>query len=74
MTPYSVQPRDRIFIKNYGFLSFAKKMDKNIDEKISQNLSIKHSQNLLDHGKKSPTEALKTSSKLAIQKTAEATS
>ena len=26
MTCYSVQPRDRIFIKGYGFLSFAKNM------------------------------------------------
>ena len=24
MTGYSVQPRDRIFVKDYGFLSFAK--------------------------------------------------
>ena len=27
---YSVQPRDRIFIKGYGFLSFAKNIGKNI--------------------------------------------
>ena len=26
MTRYSVQPRDRIFVKGYRFLSFAKKM------------------------------------------------
>ena len=26
MTRYSVQPRDRIFVKGYGFLSFAKSM------------------------------------------------
>ena len=24
--PYSVQPRARIFVKDYGFLSFAKSM------------------------------------------------
>ena len=29
MMPYSVQPRDRIFVKGYGFLSFAKNMGKN---------------------------------------------
>ena len=29
---YSVQPRDRIFVKGYGFLSFAKNMGKNIRE------------------------------------------
>ena len=28
MTRYSVQPRDRIFVKDYGFLSFAKHMGK----------------------------------------------
>ena len=27
---YSAKARDRIFVKNYGFLSFAKNMDKNI--------------------------------------------
>ena len=48
-------------------------MDKNIDENISQNLSIKYIQNLLDHAKQSATHALKTSSKIAIQKTEEAT-
>ena len=30
MTSYLVQPRDRIFVKGYEFLSFAKNMDKNI--------------------------------------------
>ena len=27
---YSIQPRDRIFVKGYGFLSFTKNMGKNI--------------------------------------------
>ena len=26
MTPYLVQPRDRVFVKSYGFLSFDIKM------------------------------------------------
>ena len=30
MTRYSVQPRDRIFVKGYGFLSFAKNIGRNI--------------------------------------------
>ena len=29
MTRYSVQPKDRIFVKGYGFLSFAKNMGEN---------------------------------------------
>ena len=32
---YSVQPRDRIFAKGYGFLSFAKNMVKNISKNLS---------------------------------------
>ena len=31
MTRYSVQSRDRILVKCYAFLSFAKNMDKDID-------------------------------------------
>ena len=42
---YSVKPRDRIFVKGYGFLSFAKNMGKNIGKNISKNLSSKYSQN-----------------------------
>ena len=30
MTHYSVHPRDRIFEKSYGFLSFAKNISKNL--------------------------------------------
>ena len=62
---YSIEPRDRIYVKGYGFLSFAKNMGKR--------LSNKYGQKLLDSAKKSTTDAIKTSSKRAIQKTAEAT-
>ena len=74
MTTYSVQSRDRIFVKGYGFLSFAKNMGKNIGNKISKKLRDKYSQKLLDHAKKSATDAIKTSSKRVIQKTEEVTS
>ena len=63
---YSVQPRDRIFVKGYGFFSFAK----NIGKTISKNLDSKYNQKLFDHAKKSATDALKTTSKTVIQKTA----
>ena len=56
---YSVQPRDRIFLKDYWLLSFAKNMGKN----ISKTLSGKYSQKPLDHAKKSDADAFKTSSK-----------
>ena len=62
---YSTEPKDRIYVKGYGFLSFAKNMGKN--------LSSKYGQKLLDSAKKSTTDAIKTASKRAIQKTAEAT-
>ena len=62
---YSTEPRDRIYVKRYGFLSFAKNM--------SKILSNKYSQKLLDNDKRSTTDAIKTASKRAIQKTAEAT-
>ena len=41
MALYSVQPRDKIFVKSYGFLCFAKSMDKYIGKNISENLSGK---------------------------------
>ena len=69
MIRYSVQPRDRKIVKGYGFLSFAKNMDKI----ISKSFSGKYSQKLLDYAEKSATDALKAFSKKAIQKTAEAT-
>ena len=52
-------------MKEYGFLSFAKN--------IHKSLSNKYGQKLFDSAKKSTTDAIKTASKRAIQKTAEAT-
>ena len=63
MMRYSLQPRDQIFVKGYGFLSFAKNMGKNIGKNISKNLSGKYSQKLLDQVKQSATNAFKTASK-----------
>ena len=62
---YSIEPRDRIYVKGYGFLSFAKNMGKS--------LSNKYGQKRLDSAKNSTTDAIKTASKREIQKTAEAT-
>ena len=62
---YSIEPRDRIYVKGYGFLSFAKNMGKS--------LSNKYGQKLLDSAKKSTTDAIKTASKRAITETAEVT-
>ena len=58
---YSLEPRDRIYVKGYGFMSFARSM------------SNKYGQKLVDTAKKSATDSIKTASKRGIQKTAEAT-
>ena len=57
---YSIEPRDRIYVKGYGFLSFAKNMGKH--------LSNKYYQKFLDNAKKSTTDAIKAASRRAIQK------
>ena len=44
---YSIEPRDRIYVKCYGFLSFVKNMGKN--------LSNKYGEKLIDTAKKSTT-------------------
>ena len=54
-------------------MSFAKRTSKNIGKSISEKVSSKYSQNLLDHAKQSATDALKTTSKIVIQKIAETT-
>ena len=62
---YSVEPRDRIYVKEYGLLPFAKNM--------GSSLSNNYGQKLLDSAKKFTADAIKTASKRPIQKTAEAT-
>ena len=57
---YSVEPRVRVYVKGYGFLSFAKNMGKH--------LSDIYSQKLYDTAKKSTTDAIKTASERAIKK------
>ena len=43
MTRHLLQPGDQIFVKGYGFMSFAKNMDRNIGKNISKNLGKKYS-------------------------------
>ena len=56
-----LEPRERMYVKGYGFMSFAR------------SLSNKYGKKLVNTSKKSATDAIKTASKRAIQKTAEAT-
>ena len=62
---YSIEPKDRMYVKGYGFFSFSKN--------IGTHLSSKYGQKLPDSAKKSTTDVIKTASKRAMQKTAEAT-
>ena len=55
---YSIEPRERRYVKGYGFLSFAKNIGKNI--------SNKYGQKRVDTARKSATDAIKTASKRAI--------
>ena len=57
---YSVQPRNRIFVKGYWFLSFAKNMVKNIGKNIGKYMSGKYIQKPFDHAKQFATDVLKT--------------
>ena len=57
---YSIEPRDRIYVKGYGFLSFAKNMGKI--------LSSKYGQKLLDSAKKLTTYAIKKEQFKKLQK------
>ena len=62
---YSIEPKNRMYAKGYGFLSLAKNIGKIV--------SGKYSRKLLDTAKKSTADAIKTASKRAVQKTAQAT-
>ena len=66
---YSIEPRDKRYVKDYGFLPFARNIGKN----IGKNISNKYSQKPADSAKRSATDAIKSVSKRAIQEIAEAT-
>ena len=55
---YLIEPKDRINVRGYKLLSFAKNMGKH--------LSNKYSQKPLDSAKKSTTDSIKTASRRAI--------
>ena len=58
---YSTEPRFRKFVKDYGFLSFAR------------DCGDKYGKKLMDTAKKTGIDAAKSSSKRLVRKTAEAT-
>ena len=70
---HSTEPKGRVYVKGYGFLSFAKTHVFTHVTIVAKNLNNKYSQKILDTAKKSTSDAIKTASKRAVQKTAEAT-
>ena len=69
---YSIEPRERRYVKGYGFLSFPKNIGTHAT-KVAKNLGNKYSPKLADTARKSATDVIKTPSERAIQKTTEAT-
>ena len=69
---YSIEPRERRYVKGHCFLSVAKNIGTHA-AKVAKNMSNKYSPKIVDTAKKSATDTVKTASKRAIQKTAEAT-
>ena len=67
MILYLIESRDRIFVKGYGFLFFDKNMGKNINKRVSKNLSGKYRWKRLDYNKQYVESELNTSSKSVIQ-------
>ena len=68
---YSIEPRERRYVKGYRFLSFARSIG-TYATKVPKNLNNKYGQKLVDTAKKSATDTLKIAGKRTIQKTAEA--
>ena len=64
-----IGPRERRYVKGYGFLSFARNLGAHAT-KVAKNVNNNYGQKLADSAKKS---AFKIASKRAIQETAEAT-
>ena len=62
----TIQFRDPIFVKDYGFLSFAN-MGTNIGKNISKILNSRHNQKRPGHAKQSAADAFQTSSEKLIQ-------
>ena len=53
---YSIEPRERRYVKGYGFLFFAKNLGIHVT-KVAKDLNNKYSQKLADSAKKSATDA-----------------
>ena len=68
---YSIEPRERRYVKGYGLLSFARNLGTHTT-KVAKNVSNKYGEKLSDTAKISSANALKIVGQRAIQKTAAA--
>ena len=59
---YSIEPRERRHVKEYGFLSFARNIG-TYATKAAKNISNKYGQKLADTAEKSAANAVKPASK-----------
>ena len=64
---YSIEPRERRYVKCYGFLSLARNLVTHAT-KAAKNVSNKYGQKLSDTAKKSATDPLKTAGKEQFKK------
>ena len=64
---YSIEPRERRYVKGYGFLSFSKDMGTHA-ARVAKKLNNKDGQNLVDTTKKSAADALKIAVKEQFKK------
>ena len=62
---FSIEPRERRYVKGYGFLSFARNLGTHAT-KVAKNLKNKYGQKLAYSVKKSATDAFRIASKRAI--------
>ena len=81
---YSPEPKYRIYVQGYGFLSFVRKCGDKYGKKLmntatktginnAKNFGDKYDKNLMDTVKKHRTNFAKTAGKKIVQKSAEAT-
>ena len=77
---YSIEPRERRYVKVYGFMSFARNFDnkyskklKNIAIKTGTNFNSKYSKKLTDTAIKTGKDFATITGKKTVHKTAEAT-
>ena len=64
---YPIEPRERRYVKGYGFLSFARNLDIH-SFKVNKNVNNKYGQKLADSAKKSATDAFKILAKKQFKK------